>query len=135
MERFLRFIAGFLRFRLQEIPLIAAVLLIAFTVHEFSHAYTAYKFGDSTAKDQGRLTLNPIQHLDPIGTLLIFIVGFGWARVRFQSTVRFKNPRLAGTIVSLMGPLSTFVLAIIRFGYSFRVILNRFRRLASVPFL
>jgi Zn-dependent protease len=103
----------FLRFQLQEIPLVAAVLLIAFTVHEFAHAYTAYKFGDTTAKDQGRLTLNPMQHLDPIGTLLIFIAGFGWARPVPVNRYRFKNPRLGGIIVSLMGPLSNFVLAII----------------------
>ena len=94
----------FLRFQLQEIPLVAAVLLIAFTVHEFAHAYTAYKFGDTTAKDQGRLTLNPMQHLDPIGTLLIFIAGFGWARPVPVNRYRFKNPRLGGIIVSLNGP-------------------------------
>ncbi|WP_349772299.1 site-2 protease family protein [Lederbergia citrisecunda] len=103
----------FLRFPLEQIPLIAAVLLIAFTVHEFAHAYTAYKLGDSTAKDQGRLTLNPIHHLDPIGTLLIFIAGFGWARPVPVNRYHFKNPRLGGILVSLMGPLSNFLLAII----------------------
>ncbi|HEY4553881.1 MAG TPA: site-2 protease family protein, partial [Bacillaceae bacterium] len=102
-----------LRFSLEEIPLVAAVLLIAFTVHEFAHAYTAYKFGDNTAKDQGRLTLNPMQHLDPLGTLLIFLVGFGWARPVPVNRYHFKNPRLAGIVVSLMGPLSNLALAII----------------------
>ncbi|MFD1708698.1 site-2 protease family protein [Siminovitchia sediminis] len=101
----------FLAFPLEQIPLVAAVLLIAFTVHEFAHAYTAYKFGDTTAKEQGRLTLNPIQHLDPIGTLLIFIAGFGWARPVPVNRYHFKNPRLAGILVSLMGPISNFVLA------------------------
>src|SRR5690606_27596872 len=90
--------------------------LIAFTVHEFAHAYTAYKLGDTTAKDQGRLTLNPIQHLDPIGTLLIFIFGFGWARPVPVKRRNFKNPRLGGIIVSLMGPLSNFALAVIGTG-------------------
>ncbi len=74
------YVERFLKFPLEQVPLVAAVLFIAFTVHEFAHAYTAYKFGDHTAKDQGRLTLNPMQHLDPLGTLLIFIAGFGWAR-------------------------------------------------------
>lgn len=103
----------FLRFPLEQIPIVAAVLLIAFTVHEFAHAYTAYKFGDPTAKNQGRLTLNPIHHLDPIGTLLIFIAGFGWARPVPVNRYHFKNPRLAGIIVSLMGPVSNFALAIL----------------------
>nr|WP_144927106.1 site-2 protease family protein [Paenibacillus bovis] len=106
----------FLRFDIEQIPLIAAVLIIAFTVHEFAHAYTAYKLGDTTAKDQGRLTLNPIQHLDPIGTLLIFIFGFGWARPVPVKRRNFKNPRLGGIIVSLMGPLSNFALAVIGTG-------------------
>ncbi|RST77033.1 site-2 protease family protein [Siminovitchia acidinfaciens] len=103
----------FLAFPIEQIPLVAAVLLIAFTVHEFAHAFTAYKFGDPTAKDQGRLTLNPIQHLDPIGTLLIFIAGFGWARPVPVNRYHFKNPRLAGIIVSLMGPISNFALAVL----------------------
>nr|WP_280518574.1 site-2 protease family protein [Lederbergia wuyishanensis] len=101
---------------LEQIPLIAAVIIIAFTVHEFAHAYTAYKFGDPTAKNQGRLTLNPIQHLDPIGTILIFIAGFGWARPVPVNRYHFKNPRLGGILVSLMGPVSNFLLALIGTG-------------------
>ncbi|MBS4206834.1 site-2 protease family protein [Bacillus sp. FJAT-50079] len=103
----------FLAFRLEQIPLVAAALLIAFTVHEFAHAYTAYKLGDPTAKDQGRLTLNPMQHLDPIGTLLIFIVGFGWARPVPVNRFLLKNKRIGGILVSLMGPISNLLLAII----------------------
>lgn len=107
------YVERFLKFPLEQVPLVAAVLFIAFTVHEFAHAYTAYKFGDHTAKDQGRLTLNPMQHLDPLGTLLIFIAGFGWARPVPVNRFHFKKPRLASIIVSLMGPISNFVLAII----------------------
>ncbi|RDI41979.1 Zn-dependent protease [Falsibacillus pallidus] len=107
---------NFLAFPLKEIPIIAAVLIIAFSVHEFAHAYTAYKFGDSTAKDQGRLTLNPAQHLDPLGTIFMFVAGFGWARPVPVNRFHFKNPRLAGVIVSLMGPVSNFLLALI--GYA-----------------
>jgi Zn-dependent protease len=89
--------------------------MIAFTIHEFAHAYIAYKFGDETAKNQGRLTLNPMQHLDPFGTILIFIAGFGWARPVPVNRFFFKNPRLAGILVSIGGPISNLLLALLGF--------------------
>ncbi|MEH7883284.1 site-2 protease family protein [Bacillus sp. JJ1609] len=89
--------------------------MIAFTVHEFAHAWVAYKFGDPTAQKQGRLTLNPIQHLDPLGTILIFIAGFGWARPVPVNRFMFKNPRLAGVLVSVAGPISNLLLVILAF--------------------
>ncbi|WP_310196877.1 site-2 protease family protein [Neobacillus niacini] len=89
--------------------------MIAFTFHEFAHAFVAYKFGDSTAQKQGRLTLNPLKHLDPFGTILIFIAGFGWARPVPVNRFYFKKPRLAGVLVSVAGPLSNLVLALIGF--------------------
>lgn len=100
----------FLAYPLKDIPFVALTLIIAFTFHEFSHAYIAYKFGDMTAKNQGRLTLNPIKHLDPFGTLLIFIAGFGWARPVPVNRYFFKKPRLAGVLVSIAGPLSNLIL-------------------------
>ncbi|MDQ0857003.1 Zn-dependent protease [Bacillus sp. V2I10] len=103
----------FLAFDLELIPYVVIVLAIAFTVHEFAHAYVAYKFGDPTAKNQGRLTLSPLAHLDPIGTLLIFIAGFGWAKPVPVNRFYFKNPRLAGVLVSAAGPLSNLVIAFI----------------------
>ncbi|MCJ7841585.1 site-2 protease family protein [Lederbergia sp. NSJ-179] len=112
----MEFLERFLRFPLEQLPLIIVVLLIAFTVHEFAHAFTAYKLGDTTAKDQGRLTLNPIQHLDPLGTLFILIVGFGWARPVPVNRYHFKNPRVGGIFVSLMGPISNLILAFIGAG-------------------
>ncbi|MDE3840362.1 site-2 protease family protein [Bacillus methanolicus] len=105
----------FLAYSFQEIPYVAATLIVAFTLHEFAHAYVAYKFGDPTAKNQGRLTLNPIQHLDPIGTILIFIAGFGWARPVPVNRFYFKNPRLAGILVSVAGPLSNLFLGTVGF--------------------
>jgi Zn-dependent protease len=105
----------FLAYSLKEIPFVAITLMIAFSVHEFAHAYVAYKFGDDTAAKQGRLTLNPLKHLDPIGTLLIFIAGFGWARPVPVNRFFFKNPRLAGILVSVAGPLSNLLLASIGF--------------------
>lgn len=105
----------FLAFSLQEIPYVVITLLIAFSVHEFAHAYVAYRFGDPTAKKQGRLTLNPMQHLDPIGTLLIFIAGFGWARPVPVNRFFFKKPRIAGISVSIAGPISNLLLACLGF--------------------
>lgn len=109
------FFNGFLAYDLETIPYVVAVLLIAFTIHEFSHAYVAYKFGDPTAKNQGRVTLNPISHIDPLGTLLLLIAGFGWARPVPVNRFNFKRPRLAGFLVSFAGPLSNLLLAIVAF--------------------
>lgn len=107
---------NFLAFELEQMPFVIISLLVAFTVHEFAHAYTAYKFGDNTAKDQGRLTLNPVHHLDPIGTIFILIAGFGWARPVPVNRRNFRNPKLAGVLVSLAGPLSNFLIAFIAYG-------------------
>ncbi|WP_456277401.1 site-2 protease family protein [Bacillus sp. AK128] len=98
---------------LQTIIYFVITLLIAFTLHEFAHAYVAYKFGDPTAKNQGRLTLSPLKHLDPIGTIALFIMGFGWAKPVPVNRFFFKKPRLAGVLVSIAGPLSNLVLAFI----------------------
>lgn len=105
----------FLAYPLRQIPYVVITLMFAFTFHEFAHAYVAYKFGDMTAKNQGRLTLNPLQHLDPFGTLLILIAGFGWARPVPVNRFHFKRPRLAGVLVSVAGPLSNLVLASVGF--------------------
>ncbi|BBW97951.1 site-2 protease family protein [Geobacillus sp. FSL W8-0032] len=101
----------FFPYSLSEIPYVLLTLALAFSVHEFAHAYVAYKFGDPTAKNQGRLTLSPLAHLDLLGTLLIFLAGFGWARPVPVNRFHFKNPRLAGILVSVAGPLSNLVLA------------------------
>ncbi|MBS4212547.1 MULTISPECIES: site-2 protease family protein [Neobacillus] len=114
----------FLAYPLELIPYVAITLVFAFTFHEFAHAYVAYKFGDSTAQKQGRLTLNPLQHLDPFGTILIFIAGFGWARPVPVNRFFFKKPRLAGVLVSAAGPLSNLVLACLGFIIAYG--LNRF---------
>ena len=89
------------------------MLVIAFTVHEFAHAFSAYKFGDRTAYDAGRVTLNPRVHLDILGTILILVAGFGWARPVPVNRGRFKYPRLMGIIVSAVGPLSNLLIAIL----------------------
>lgn len=111
MEEFSRFLA----YPLEKIPYVAITLIIAFSVHEFAHAFAAWKFGDDTAKRQGRLTLNPMQHLDPFGTILIFIAGFGWARPVPVNRFFFKKPRIAGITVSFAGPFSNLVMASLGF--------------------
>jgi len=85
-------------------------LLIALTFHEYAHARVAYAFGDTTAKDMGRMTLNPVSHLDPIGTLMILIVGFGWARPVPINPGRFRDIRRGLLWVSLAGPLANLFL-------------------------
>jgi len=87
-------------------------LLAALTIHEFSHAWTANFFGDPTAKNHGRLTLNPIAHLDPLGTIFLLLAGFGWGKPVPIDPNNFKNPKLDNITVSLAGPISNLILAI-----------------------
>ena len=87
-------------------------LLLGLTVHEFSHAWVAYKLGDPTAKYAGRLTLNPLKHLDPFGTILLFLVGFGWGKPVPFNPYNLKNQKYGPALVAIAGPLSNFVLAI-----------------------
>ncbi len=89
------------------------ILLIVITVHEFAHARMAYHFGDSTAHSQGRMNLNPISHLDPIGSLMILLVGFGWAKPVPINPYRFSQYRSGLRWVSFAGPLSNLVLAFV----------------------
>nr|WP_246627871.1 site-2 protease family protein [Paenibacillus oenotherae] len=110
-------------------PFIFLTLVIAFTVHEFAHAYSAYKFGDRTAYDAGRVTLNPRVHLDVFGTILILIAGFGWAKPVPVNRGRFKNPRLMGIVVSVVGPLSNLLVAAL--GMLAVYVLNHFGVLES----
>ncbi|WP_435924868.1 site-2 protease family protein [Paenibacillus sp. DYY-L-2] len=98
---------------LNQLPFYLITLVIAFTVHEFSHAYFANKFGDPTAKLLGRVTLNPAVHFDLFGIILLLIAGFGWARPVPVNRDNFSKPRLMGVIVSVAGPLSNLLLAIV----------------------
>jgi Zn-dependent protease len=90
------------------------ILLIAFPIHEFAHAWTANYFGDNTPKMNGRLTLNPLAHLDPIGSLLLLVAGFGWAKpVPVNPYALQRRSTSAMMWVSLAGPFSNFVMAIL----------------------
>lgn len=103
--------SSWLAYPLEQIPYVLIALLLSFAIHEYSHAIMAYAFGDATAKNEGRLTLNPLAHLDIIGTLLIFFAGFGWAKPVPINRSNFRHPRLAGVLVSVAGPLSNLLIA------------------------
>lgn len=90
-----------------------AVSVISLCVHEVSHGYTAYLLGDSTAKRMGRLSFNPLKHIDVIGFLMMLVAGFGWAKAVPINMYNFKNPKKGMAISALAGPVSNIVLALI----------------------
>ena len=92
------------------------VMFVSLPVHEFAHAFVAHKCGDDTAKYQGRLTLNPLKHLDPMGTLMIFLIGFGYAKPVPVNYYNFNKPKRDSILVSLAGPMSNFLLAFLSMG-------------------
>lgn len=87
-------------------------IVIGFAFHEFAHAWVADRLGDPTPRNQGKLTFDPRAHIDPIGFILILIVGFGWAKPVQTNPSYFKNPRRDDTLVSLAGPAMNLVIAI-----------------------
>jgi Zn-dependent protease len=88
-------------------------LIVAATVHEFAHAYVADRLGDPTPRGQGRLTLNPLAHLDPLGTLLILLAGFGWAKPVQINPANFRDWRRDSIVVAAAGPLANVTLLFI----------------------
>lgn len=98
---------------LQTIVMNIPGVVIGFAFHEFAHAITAYWFGDSTAKQQGRITLNPASHLDPIGTILLLVGNFGWAKPVPVDVNRLRPRVLGDIVVSLAGVTMNFLLAIL----------------------
>jgi Zn-dependent protease len=109
---------GITQEHLVNLLIMAPAFLIAMTIHELSHGMVAYFFGDTTAKNEGRLTLNPIKHLDPVGTIVFIAsslagVGIGWAKPVPINPYRFKSMRRDLILVSVAGPFSNFILAFI----------------------
>ena len=100
-----------------EIFYLIIALAVCISVHEASHAWVAYKLGDPTAKMAGRVSLNPMRHLDPLGTIMIFIAHFGWGKPVPFNYYNLKNPRRDAALISIAGPLSNlftaFVIAIL----------------------
>ena len=105
------FSLGALRDWFLQLVLLAPAVLIAVTFHEFAHGAVANALGDPTAKERGRLTLNPLKHLDPLGTILFVLVRFGWGKPVPVDGRNFEHPRRDMALVSLAGPATNFVLA------------------------
>jgi len=107
-------------FAIKELLLITPLILLALTVHEVAHGWVAEKFGDNTARIMGRITLNPIAHLDPMGTLLMFLAHFGWAKPVPVDPRRLNDPKKDMVWISLAGPGSNIILAAL-FGIGLRL--------------
>lgn len=90
---------------------IATSLLVAITIHEFAHAFVADKLGDPTASLQGRVTLNPLKHLDPLGTLMLLFVGFGWGKPVPFDPFNLRHQKRDSALIALAGPASNLILA------------------------
>ncbi len=99
------------------------VILYAVTVHEYAHGWIAYKLGDGTARSCGRLSLNPIKHLDPIGTLMFIFLRVGFAKPVPVNALNFKNPRKGMLLVGIAGPLANLLSAFV-FGLMFRLLVT-----------
>lgn len=92
-------------------PTYIIAVLVAIAVHEWAHAYSAHLLGDDTAKWEGRLTVNPLAHIDPLGALLFLTVGFGWAKPVPVNPLHLRHPKRDMAIIALAGPVSNLVLA------------------------
>ncbi|MBQ3878953.1 MAG: site-2 protease family protein [Oscillospiraceae bacterium] len=88
-------------------------VLISLTLHEYAHALVAYRLGDDTAKQQGRMTINPLKHIDPIGMIMMVILRFGWAKPVPVDPRRFRNPRTGMALVAAAGPIMNVLLSFV----------------------
>ena len=105
--------SSYLNSQLIQLLVSVPAVLLCLSVHEACHGYMAYALGDPTAKHAGRLTLDPIRHLDPIGTICLLFFHVGWAKPVPVNPGNFKHPRRAIALVSLAGPVSNFLLALV----------------------
>jgi Zn-dependent protease len=88
-------------------------IILGLTVHEFSHAFIAHRCGDSTSRDQGRVTLNPLKHIDPLGFVMLLVAGFGWAKPVEFNEHNLKNPKTDSLKIAVAGPVSNAILAMV----------------------
>lgn len=96
---------------LENILISLTAVLIALTFHELAHAFVALRLGDDTAKLQGRVTLNPLRHIDPVGLILLVVAGFGWAKPVMIDRTKLKKPVRDDILIALAGPASNAILA------------------------
>ncbi len=104
---------AFVMERLRSFLFLLPCILIALPVHEVAHGYVAYRLGDPTARNFGRLSLNPLKHFDLLGVICMLFVGFGWARPVPVNTRHFKKPRRDMALVALAGPASNLILGFV----------------------
>ena len=116
-----------------QLVLSALCVLITLTVHEYAHGYAAYKLGDGTARSLGRLSLNPLRHLDPFGAVCMLLFHFGWAKPVPINPRNFKKPRRDFAITAAAGPLANILMAFL--SAPIFLLLNNLFRYSSVPFL
>lgn len=103
--------------------------LVCITLHELSHGFVAYKLGDNTAKDRGRLTLNPLKHLDVMGLLMLLVFHVGWAKPVPVNMYNFKNPKRGMALTALAGPVSNFLITLVfmfLFGFAYTIVLAHY---------
>lgn len=98
---------------LNDLIYILPAVAIALSVHEFAHAFVSYKLGDYSQKDRGRLTLNPLKHLDPLGTLSLIVFGFGWAKPVQVDPYFYKNKKEGMIWTAMAGPLMNFIVGFV----------------------
>lgn len=104
-------IGNYLTSILYDLIYYAPLLIISITVHEFAHAKMAQKLGDPTAAIAGRVSLNPLRHLDPMGSICMLLFGFGWGKPVPVAVLNFKNPKRGSALVALAGPMSNLIMA------------------------
>lgn len=102
-----------MQYLINKLIYVVPAILIALSLHEFAHGWASYMLGDPTPKSQGRLSLNPFQHLDLVGTLLLFFVGFGWAKPVQVDARYYENPKWDMVKVALAGPIMNFIVAFV----------------------
>ena len=100
------------QFDVQRLLLTLPGIIIGLTLHEFMHAYVAFKCGDDTAEELGRISLNPLKHIDPIGFLFIIFAGFGWAKPVMFNDEKLRNPKRDTILIALAGPLANVFIAV-----------------------
>lgn len=104
--------SGILNYLIQLV-LLLPIMLFAISLHETAHGFVAWKLGDPTARNLGRLTLNPIKHIDPVGFIVLLLFGFGWAKPVPINARYFKNPKWGFALTAIAGPLTNFLLGIV----------------------
>ncbi len=121
-----------MNFSLNELLVMVPAFVIAIACHEASHALAATLLGDPSPKSAGRLSLNPLRHLDPLGTITLFLMGFGWGKPVFVNPRNFRvNPRAGMALVAFAGPLSNLLLALL-FALPFRMHILMSRELLTL---